>query len=183
MPDASFRGWTRLAWADSKLDPVSQWKVDPARGVLICDGNRGHEWLRYDRELGDFRLHVEWRLVKIEGGKGYNSGVFVRNSADAKIWHQVQVGSLNGGYLFGVTPVKGEPQRFNLRDQMKEQRVKEAGEWNVYDITARGPKISAVVNDGPTSEFDRCEALKGYVGLEAEGFQIEFRKLNLTVIR
>jgi len=183
LPDESFRGWTRLPWMDLKLDPASQWRVDPSRGVLICEGNRGHEWLRYDRELADFRLHVEWRLVKVEGGKGYNSGVFLRTAADMKIWHQAQIGSLNGGYLFGTALVSGSPQRFNLRDQIKEMRVKEAGEWNVYDVTAQGQKLSVVVNGGLTSEYDRCETPKGYIGLEAEGFQIEFRNLSLSVLR
>ena len=75
LPSASFADWTRVAIPpDKALDPVSQWSVDVPRRVVICEGNHGHEWLRYDRELGDFILHVEWRFTKLEGGKGYNSG-------------------------------------------------------------------------------------------------------------
>lgn len=180
MPDAAFQGWTRLAIPpDGTLDPVSQWKVDAANGLIVCEGNRGHEWLRYDRELADFVLHVEWRFAPVEGGKGYNSGVFVRNSADGKIWHQAQT-SAGGGYLFGDTLVNGVPQRINLRPQMKENRVKEAGEWNVYEIRCEGKKITLSVNGAVTSEFTQCELPKGYLGLEAEGYRIEFCNLKLT---
>ena len=180
MPDATFKGWTRLAIPpDGTLDPVSQWKVDAANGLIVCEGNRGHEWLRYDRELADFVFHAEWRFAPVEGGKGYNSGIFVRNSADGKIWHQAQTGA-GGGYLFGDTLVNGVPQRINLRPRMKENRVKAAGEWNLYEIRCEGKKITLSVNGAVTSEFTQCEVPKGYLGLEAEGYRIEFRNLKLT---
>ncbi len=89
------------------MDPVSQWKVDTANKVLICEGDQGHEFLRYDKELADFIFHAEWRFAKIENGKGYNSGVMVRNSADGIIWHQAQTGDASGGFLMGNTLVKG----------------------------------------------------------------------------
>jgi hypothetical protein len=184
LPDASFKGWTRLAIPpDKPVDPVTQWKVDPERKVLICEGNRGHEWLRWDRELADFILHVEWRFPRIEGGKGYNSGVFVRSSADGLLWHQAQTGDASGGYLFGNTLVNGTPQRINLRQEMKENRVKEAGEWNTYDIRCEGKTITLSVNGAVTSEFTNCELPKGYIGLEAEGYRIEFRNLTVRPLR
>ncbi len=180
LPDASFHGWTRVAIPpDKPVDPVSQWHVDPARGIVLCDGNRGHEWLRFDRELADFVLHAEWRFLPVEGETKYNSGIYVRSSADGKIWHQAQAG-LAGGYLFAVTPVDGAVQRINLRAEMKENRVKPAGEWNVYDIRCQGRTISLAVNGAVVSEFTRCEVPRGYLGLEAEGYRIEFRNLRLT---
>jgi hypothetical protein len=181
LPGASLKGWTRVAIPpENALDPVSQWRVDKAAGILVCEGNHGHEWLRLDRELADFLLHVEWRFTKLDNETRYNSGVFVRNSLDGKIWHQAQAG-LAGGWLFGVTPVNGAPQRINLRPEMKENRVKPAGEWNVYDIRCQGKTISLTVNGAVTSEFTACEVPKGYIGLEAEGYRIEFRNLKLTV--
>ena len=44
--------------------------------------------LLYDKEFGDAICHVEWRFKKLDGKKGYNSGVYVRNSGDGKSsWH------------------------------------------------------------------------------------------------
>jgi hypothetical protein len=180
LPDESLKGWTRVPIPpDRALNPITQWSVDTAQRFVVCEGNRAHEWLRYDRELANFIFHVEWRFTKLEGGKGYNSGVFVRNSYDGVIWHQAQVGGGNGGYLFGDTLVNGLRQRINLRPQMKENRVKEAGEWNTYELRCEGRTITLFVNGGLTSQFTNCEVPKGYLGLEAEGYRIEFRTVKL----
>jgi len=180
MPDAQFRNWTRQAFlTSSAMHPESQWKVDSARKLLICEGDKGHECLRYDKEVANFIFHVEWRFQPIPDGKGYNSGVLVRNSADGTIWHQAQCGDVGAGWLFGDTLRNGVKQRVNFRAQMKENRVKPVGEWNIYEVRGEGPKLSLWVNGGTTSEIPDLEVLKGYVGLEAEGYRIEFRNLML----
>ena len=181
LADRTLRDWTRVPVPPTAaLGEVSQWKVDPSTGNLICDGDKtGHEMLRYNREFANFVLHVEYRFTKLEGDAKYNSGVYARNNADGSLWHQAQLGSSSGGYLFGNTLVKGVQQRVNLRDQVKENRVKPAGEWNIFEIRAEGPKISLWVNGAVTSEFGQCEMLRGYVALEAEGYRIEFRNVKL----
>ena len=184
MPDPSLKGWTRLAFlTTSPLDPVSQWKVDTTNKVLVCEGDHGHEFFRYDKELADIIFHAEFRFTKIENGKGYNSGVMVRNNAEGTIWHQAQAGEESAGWLFGNSPVKGMPTRVNFRSQMKGTPVKPAGEWNVYEMTARGPKITLWVNGVVTGEMTDCEVPKGYLGLEAEGYRVEFRNLKLKELR
>jgi hypothetical protein len=184
MPSPSFEGWTRLTFMSSApLDPVSQWKVDTANHVLLCEGNRGHEWLRYAKELSDAIFHAEFRFTKIDGGKGYNSGVMLRNSADGTVYFQAQAGEEGTGWLFGSSMVEGKAQRFNLRAVMKENRVKPAGEWNVFEIRAEGPKMTVWVNGGITSEKADLNVLRGFAGLEAEGFRIEFRNIQLKELK
>ncbi len=177
QPSEGLKGWTRLPIPPDPLSEVSQWKVEG--NTLICEGNRGHEWLRFDKETGDFILHVEFRYTPREGKPRYNSGIFIRTSPDYRYWHQLQVGGASGGYLFGNTQVNGEAMRVNLRDAMSEMRVKPAGEWNVAEVHARGRVISAWVNGTVVSEFKECEIPRGHVGLEAEGYRIEFRNLKL----
>ncbi len=180
LADTSLKQWTRLPIPPTEpLAQTSPWKPVEA-GVLICEGDRaGHEWLRLDREFGDFVLHVEWRFTEVQGEPRYNSGIFVRNSADATIWHQAQTGSAAGGFLFGDTLVSGVKERINLREQMKEQRVRPAGEWNTYEIRAEGKRITLWVNGAVTSELTDCEIARGYIGLEAEGYRIEFRNVKI----
>jgi hypothetical protein len=181
-PDPSFIGWTRLPLPPEKpLEAASQWRVEG--GTVICEGNGPHEWLRFDRELGDFIFQVEWRFTRLPGEPRYNSGIFVRNSADGKIWHQGQTGGASGGFLFADTLVNGAVTRVNLRERMKEQRVKPAGEWNAYELRCEGRKITLSVNGAVTSEFTECELPRGYLGLEAEGFRIEFRNLRIKPLR
>jgi hypothetical protein len=184
MPAPSFEGWTRLPFmSTAPMDAVSQWKVDTTNHVLLCEGNRGHEWLRYDKELANAIFHAEYRFTKIEGGKGYNSGVMLRNSADGAVYFQAQAGEEGTGWLFGSSMIGGQPQRFNLRSEMKENRVKPAGEWNVFEVRAEGPKMSVWVNGGVTTEKADITVLKGYAGLEAEGYRIEFRNVKLKELR
>lgn len=185
LADKTLQNWTRVPQgAVGKLpaglatDP-SPWKLDPSGDVLVCEGDKaGHEMFRFAEEQGDFVLHVEWRFTKLEGDPPYNSGVYARTSADGAIWFQAQTGAA-GGYLFGNAPVSGKPQRVNLREKMTENRVKPAGEWNVYEIRAAGKSLTLWVNGAVVNEYTECEVPRGFVGLEAEGYRIEFRNLKL----
>jgi hypothetical protein len=185
LSDTSLKDWVRVPLsavgqlrAGQAADP-SPWSLDPSGKILTCEGDKsGHEMFRFVPETGDFILHAEWRFAKLEGKPAYNSGVFFRTSADGAVWHQAQTGDA-GGYLFGNSLIAGKPQRVNLRQSMSENRVKPAGEWNTYEIKATGKKITLWVNGAVTNEYDGCEVLSGYVGLEAEGYRIEFRNLKL----
>jgi len=179
QPASDLAGWTRGSWPPTAPLGSPQWRVDPASGHLVCDGTGGHDWLRYDRELGDVAFHVEWRFTPVAGGDKYNSGVLVRSAPDLSVWHQAQTGDARGGHLFGNTLVDGKVQRVNLASEAASRRVKPAGEWNTYELVARGPVISLWVNGAVTSELTRAEVLRGHVGLEGEGWRIEFRKLKI----
>jgi len=180
LPDESLKGWTRIPIPPvDGLKPRLQWRVDPAQKILICAGDGGHEWLRYDTEVGDFVLQVEWRFTpKAEEPKKYNSGIGVRLSKYGELWVQAQTG-LAGGYLFGENLTNGAIQRFNLSKEMKENRVKPAGEWNVYEVRAQGDRITLSVNGMVVNEIGGIALRRGYIGLEAEGYEITFRNLRL----
>jgi hypothetical protein len=179
MPDESLKGWTRIGIPPAPpQDPKLQWKVDPAAKTLICEGDGAHEWLRYDRELANYILHVEWRYEPREGNPRYNSGIGVRMTRFGDIWHQAQTGQ-TGAYWFGATLIDGVVGRVNLSKEMKENRVKPAGEWNVFEIRADGPVLSLWTNGAVVSEFKECQLKKGYIGLEAEGFKVHFRNLKV----
>ncbi len=173
--------WTRIAIPPTKpITNIAQWHRDSSTRTILCDGNGGHEWLRYNHELTNFEFRVEWRFTQLAGAPKYNSGVFFRNNRDGSIWHQAQAG-LSGGYIFGVTPVDGVPKRVDLHAQMKENRVKPAGEWNEYRIRCQGGDCTLAVNGEVTSEIHTAVP-SGYIGLESEGYRIEFRNLDLTVL-
>ena len=179
---AELKGWTRIPippTAKLKSESDSQWAFDPKTGILVCRGDGGHEWLRFDQELGDSIFHVEWRFTPDTEKNRYNSGIFVRNSSDGAIWHQAQTGGGNGGWLFGQTLVDGKSARVNLSKDVTDKREKPAGEWNTFEVTCKGKRISLWVNGAVTSVFEACEVPRGYVGLEAEGYRIEFRNVKL----
>lgn len=175
-------GWTRIPIpAIAGLKPEPQWKVDGAQKLLICTGAGGHEWLRYDKELKDFVLQVEWRFTPKDGETKYNSGIGIRLSRFGEIWFQGQTG-LAGGWLFGQDFVDGGLKSFNLRAQAKENRIKPAGEWNLYEIRAQGDKMTLSINGAVVNELTGVGMRRGYIGLEAEGYEIAFRNIKLQVL-
>lgn len=170
--------WTRIAIPPTHPpSQVAQWHIDAAKRQILCDGNGGHDWLRFNKELRNFTFHVKWRFTPVPNTTKYNSGVFFRNDADGNIWHQAQT-SLAGGYIFGVTPVDGKPQHFNLQKEMTENRVKPAGKWNVYEIRCVGDTCTLAVN-GATANTIHTGVDKGYIGLESEGYRIEFKDFKV----
>jgi hypothetical protein len=178
LPGRDLAGWVRQPWpATATLGP-QQWSVDGAAHTLVCDGSGGLEWLRLDRELADAVFHVEWRFTPVPDGVKYNSGVLVRTAADLSVWHQAQVGGARSGYLLGLTPVGGKVQRVDLSSQLSAFRVRAPGEWNSYELSARGRALSLWVNGAVTSET-AVDVPRGYFGLQCEGWRIEFRNLRL----
>lgn len=178
FPKDAQQAWTRVAIPPSHpLSPTDQWHINPRTREIACDGDQGHEWLRFNHELANFDFKVEWRFTPVTGTTKYNSGVFFRNSQDGTIWHQAQT-SLAGGYIFAETPVDGKLTRVNLQKEMTENRIKPAGQWNAYDIRCVGGDCTLAVN-GQVVNTLHLSVDKGYVGLEAEGYRITFRHLRL----
>lgn len=186
--DAEPTGWTDLldkdlkSWKRVNIPPgkpvadKNPWKVAADGKTLICDGVGVHEMLLYDKELADGIFHVEYKFTPVEGKKGYNSGIYARNNADGSVWHQAQVGG-SVGHFFGSTLVDGAAKRFSTK-KMGEERGKPIGEWNTMEIICKGKTMTLHVNGHQTTEWTDCQVPKGYVGVEAEGYLIEFRNLK-----
>lgn len=180
LPNADLKGWTRVPVPPGGPLGKQQWHVDKENKFLVCDGDGGHDMLLCDREFGDAVFHCEFRYTKVEGKSGYNSGIYVRNSKDGAIWHQAQIGDASGGYLFGGTPgPDGNKRSFTTLKEVTDGRVKPAGEWNTVEITARCSVLTLWVNGAVTCEVKDCGAPQGLVGVEGEGYRIEFRNLKI----
>ena len=180
LPSADLKGWYRVPVRPKGKLGREQWLVDPEEKVLICDGDGGHDMFLFEKEFGDAVFHFEFRYTKVEGKSGYNSGAYVRNSRSGAIWHQAQFGDGSDGYLFGETPgPDGKKKFFSLKKEVKDGRVKPAGEWNTMEVTAVGKVLTLWVNGAVTCQFDACGEAKGHVGLEGEGYRVEFRNLKV----
>lgn len=183
LPPADLKGWTRVPIpATSGVNPKLQWKVDADQNTLTCTGEGGHEWLRYDTEVGDFELEVEWRFTPKAGETKYNSGVGIRLSKMGEIWYQAQTGP-GGAWLFGnnITP-EGTLRSFTLKPDMKENRVKPIGEWNLFQIRCVRDRITLRVNGEVVNDLTGVGMRKGYIGFEAEGFEVSFRNIKLKIV-
>lgn len=184
LPHAGLKGWSRVPVPPGAPLGRQQWHLTEANTILVCDGDGGHDMLLCDREFGDAIFHLEFRYTKIEGKTGYNSGAYVRNSTDGAIWHQAQFGDAKDGFLFGETPgADGKKKFFSTKKDVTEGRVKPAGEWNTLEITAKGKTLTLWINGAVTSQFNHCGNPRGFVGVEGEGYRIEFRNLKVKELK
>jgi hypothetical protein len=147
-----FDGTSCEGWRASEKTPES-WKIE--NGLLVLTG--GHSHLFTKEEFDDFIVRFEWRPAN----KGYNSGFFIRG-------RQIQMAQGGAGMLFGSEGTRAVPKLH-----------KPPGEWNAWEVTCIGPKVSLEVNGKPAWEIDNFKPVRGPLGIEAEGHYIEFRNLRI----
>lgn len=112
------------------------WTVQ--EGVLVAPG-RGSGWLRSDKEYENFVLRVEFK----NSPKG-NSGVFIRGAEKGRTSRTgMEIQILDD---FGKRPDKNSSGSLYDMIPPTASAVKPAGEWNDYEITARGTHIQVRLN-------------------------------------
>jgi len=168
-------------------------------GNLVSLGNpRGH--LITDKEYENYRLVAEYRFP----GKPGNCGVLVHSSKPRALYGmfpqsmEVQMMHKNAGDFWCIceditTPnmeerrgpkekwgvVEGKARRIvNLTDDSE----KELGEWNTMIVECVGDAVKVWVNGDLVNHGTGCTAAKGQIAVQAEGSEVEFRKLELTPI-
>ena len=169
-------------------------------GLLVSLGEpRGH--LITDSSYRNYRLEIEYRFPAAPG----NAGVLVHASTPRALYAmfprsiEVQMEHGNAGDFWcivedirvpdmetrrgpaaewGITEGKARRIR-NLTDSSE----KALGEWNSMVIEAVDRAIRVWVNGDLVNEGSEATADQGQIALQAEGSEVEFRKLLLTPIR
>ncbi len=194
QPVDLFNGKNLDGWKAFLVEPGVQkedvWSVQ--EGILICKGEP-LGYLYTEGKYTNFRLLVEWRWAPdTEPG---NSGVLMRISGEPKGIPraiEAQLKSGNAGDLYGFHGLKidGAADRKQeaqghelLGDYFGVSRIEsnehDPGQWNTYDIVLDGPNIAVSVNGKKVNEATNAEVLAGSVGLQSEGGEIHFRKVQL----
>lgn len=130
-PQQLFNGKDLSGW---KAMGENQWVVDS--GVLKSPKTGSN--LVSERKFRDFKLHIEFRYPK-----GSNSGVYLRGRYEVQIIDSkgLEASELLLGGVYGFL-------------QPNEMVAKDAGEWQSYDITLIGRRVTIVAN-GSTIISDR----------------------------
>ncbi len=203
-PRSLFNGRDLAGWhADvPELDknPQAQSPFIVRDGLLVSLGKPGGHLLT-DDEFANYRLTAEYRFVDKPG----NCGVLVHASKPRVLYGmfpqslevQMQSGSAGDFWCihedvtvpdmakrragdpanWGATEGK-ERQILNLTDDSEQP----LGEWNRMVIECVGDEIKVWVNDDLVNHGSKCTAQKGKIAVQAEGTEVEFRKLELEPI-
>jgi hypothetical protein len=130
-------------------------------GLLVLKGGSDH--LASEKEYGDFTIRFEWRAEK----KGYDSGFYIRSGMRVGA-NQIQLGQGGEGSLGGVEGAKAVPKMH-----------KPPGEWNEWEVTCVGDKVTFRVNGEKAWEGTGLKPARGYFGIQAEGHHIDFRNIRI----
>ena len=162
-------GWT----ARFKTEDVKIGDVFTAReGVLHVKGKPGG-YIRTDRKYTHYKLKLEWRYPAKPG----NSGVLLRIEEPEKVWPtsiEAQLASGKAGDIIDMGPKR---EHFPRKSASNE---KPPGEWNTYEITMDGGDLTLTVNGELQNAATNRRVTAGYIGLQSEGAEIEFRAIELT---
>ena len=150
--------WHRLGDAN--------WRV--VDGILEADTGAG--FLVSRAAYADFEIRAEfWADERV------NSGIFLRctdtsevtpfNSYEVNIWDSRPDPSYGTGAIVGIAAVSPMPRA--------------ARRWNTYEITARGGRLTVVLNGVRTVDVIDNKFSRGAIALQAEGGTIRFRRIEI----
>lgn len=168
--------------------------------VLVSLGTPGGHLIT-DKSYSDYRLVVSYRFSAQPG----NCGVLVHSSTPRRLYGmfpqslevQLQYGDAGDFWCIGedVTVPNMEKRRGPKAnwgvDGNKSRRIvnlydgleRPLGEWNEMVVLCRKDTILVWVNGVLVNAGDHCTATKGQIALQAEGSEVEFRRLELTPLR
>jgi hypothetical protein len=157
-------------------------------GIVESYGGPGLFW--YTCEVfEDFVLSVAWRITQPED----NSGVFLRFPP---LSDTPQL-AIEQGYEVQIDDRGFDPKHnvfasaFHLTGAIYQlapavrRCSRAAGEWNLFEITARGPTLAVKLNDQEVSILENASREpRGYFGLQNhhDGSAVQFRDLYVTAV-
>ncbi len=167
---------------NSSSDPI--WSVH--EGVLHCSGIGGGQF-RYDRELGDFCLSLEYRH-----GPGANSGVsFHAPPYDGRGGNRPSV----QGFEIQILDDAGKPASKRSTGALYRyvapatSAARPAGQWNRLEVTCQGSRIRVELNGAVVHDLDRDtipeiadKPRRGYLFLQNHGHPIDFRHIQIELL-
>jgi hypothetical protein len=163
---------------DPSVDPTTVFKVQ--NSVIHIKGDP-FGYMRTKNSYSDYKLHVEWRWP-VEAS---NSGVFVQAQTPDTIWLRTiecQLGAGNAGDFVCMNGATMNERQGNSRmvKKMAASSEKAVGEWNTMEVTCKANTIEVNVNGILQNKATGITDSKGYICLQSEGKDVEFRNVFLT---
>lgn len=183
------KGWCSYL-ATHTVFPEQVWFVKD--GLLICKGEP-MGYIYTEKSFRNFKLIVEWRWAP--GKEPGNSGIFMRLNREPRplpraIECQLRSGNAGDLYAFHGMKLNGDPQRLRkIQAHILGGDItgltaiasaeKSPGQWNRAEIIVVNDRIQVVINDIKVNEAWECEVIEGPIGLQSEGGEIHFRRVEI----
>lgn len=138
----------------------------------------------YTKEkYSNYKLHVEWRWP--DGAS--NSGIFLliadpKNPFPNGVECQLHAGDAGDFVLLGgseLAEFEGPRPEFPVVKKAHDSSEKPVGEWNEANIFVKNGVITVYIN-GVYQNTGTNKVKEGFVGLQSEGHDVQFRNVTLT---
>jgi hypothetical protein len=173
-------GWT-VFLNDPAVAPASVWTATD--GVLRFD-TKTSGYIKTEKTFSNYHLHVEWRWPAAAAANS-NSGVMLHVHGPDAVWplcFECQLKTGNAGQVVGMgLDIPDAPLQNNRKRAPKfaDSSENPLGEWNTYEIYARGDTIEVLVNGVRQNQVAKLPVTAGQIALQLEGFPIDFRNVWL----
>ena len=179
-----FNGKDLDGWEVREVRPGDKDKWSLQGNLLV--GKPGSGWIGTKKIYGDFILKLEWRICA-----GGNSGVFLRvpdvksKESPSYLGFEIQILDNNAPQYKGkLKPYQYCGGLYHFQGASKDM-FKGAGEWNAYEITCKGDRITVVFNGEKVIDADVSKDAaakrpkRGFIGLQNHGSGVEFKNVML----
>ena len=202
-PRSLFNGVDLTGWhidipaMDENPDTLNSFIVRDSMLVSLGDPN-GH--LITDSTFQNYRLVAEYRFA----GNPGNCGILIHASTPRALYKmfpqslEIQMQHENAGDFWCIVEDISVPDMENRRGPEEEWGITEGkkrrvqnltdgsenplGEWNTMVIECLDDEIKVWVNDHLVNYGYDCTTSKGQIAVQAEGSEVEFRKIEVTPI-
>ncbi len=162
-------------------------------GILNASGTP-FGYIRTKQQFENYELTLEWRWA----GEPTNSGVLLHIVGNDGVWpHCIEAQLMNqnaGDLVLMQTGAKAtvQNQSFEIKEgdrwasvikKQQDSSENKPGEWNSYRIVSHNGKLELFVNGVLQNTASSFSPNKGYIGLQSEGSQIQFRNIMLKKLR
>jgi hypothetical protein len=154
----SLNGWNKVGDAN--------WTV--ADGVVQAD--KGNGYLLTSNSYRDFQITLEFWVTD-----DANSGVFIRCSDPKTITaanaYEVNIYDQRPDPTYGTGAIVNVAKPSTM--------MKAGGKWNTYDITAKGPKMTVVLNGVKVVDVEDTKHAEGPIALQYGAGTVKFRNVRI----
>ena len=164
---------------DPAIDPATVFTVQ--NGIIHIKGDP-FGYMRTKESYSDYKLNVEWRYP----GEASNSGVFIHGQKPDTIWLkciecQLKAGSAGDFVCMNGSDMNERTDKTNrVVKKLSASSEKPNGEWNTMEVVCKTNTIEVFVNGVLQNKGTNLNISKGFICLQSEGKDIEFRNVFLT---
>src|SRR5262252_42762 len=147
----------------------ANWRI--ADGAVMADsGDKRQGYLVSKNSYTDFQVRAEFWV-----DDDANSGVFLRNAnpkeIGAKTGYEVNIFDKRPDPSYGTGAIVYVAKAMTV--------LKAGGRWNTYEITAKGPQLTVVLNGVKTAEVQDTQHPSGPIALQYGAGVVKFRRVEI----